>query len=161
MTTIVATRTSILADSQASSGSPFKTNKLRVINTPEGEMLTGGCGCLTELTFLVNLIEKYGLTKLWTLHLGEHWPPRILKNGDTDVLVVTREKQIWMVDTQVSPMAVDMDWYTTGTGGDFARAAMLLGKTPHEAVEFSCENDPWSKGPVKEIRFKRQKRDTA
>lgn len=157
MTTIVVTRTSILADSLASGDIPYRTSKLRLITTPEGEMLTGGEGDLRELNFIVRLIENYGLSSLWKLHLSDSWPPDILKTGDTDVFVVTRDKQIWLVDQQLSPIPIEMDWYAAGSGGDFAKAALIMGKTPREAIEFACSLDPASKGPVDEIKFKRQK----
>lgn len=161
MTTIVATRTSILADSQCTAASPFKTSKLRQITCKKTgeEYLCGGAGYLEELHFIINLIELQGLDELWKLHLGEHWPPKLLKDGDTDVLVVTRNREIYKVTHHMIPMPINDPWHAMGSGGDFAKAAMLLGKTPHEAIEFAAEHDPWTKGPVHELKFKRHRKE--
>jgi ATP-dependent protease HslVU (ClpYQ) peptidase subunit len=161
MTTIVATRKALYADSQCSAYPSFKTTKLAyVVHEKTGEdYLIGGAGYLNELHFLANLIREYGLRDIWRLHLTEHWPPKILKNADTDLLIVTRDKKIYMFDKTLSPMPIDQDTYCVGSGAEYATSALAFDRTPEQAVLFACEHDPHSKAPVHELRFPRKKLD--
>lgn len=159
MTTIIATRTALYADSYCNAGQPFGTNKLHhVTHEKSGEdYLVGGCGYLHELEFFVRLLAKCGLTNMWELHLGEFWPPKIMKSWDTDVLVVTREKKIYLLDQALVPGLVDQKIYAMGSGGDWARAALDFGKTPEEAVEYAATRDDNTRGPVYKIAFPRKR----
>lgn len=105
---------------------------------------------------MVKLLGEYGIERIWKLHLTEHWPPKILKNADTDLLVVTRGKKIYMFNSGLTPMPIDQDTFAIGSGAEYATSALQFGKTPTEAVEFACVNDPYSKGPVHELKFPRK-----
>ena len=161
MTTIIATRTAIYADSQCTAAHEFKTNKLHHV-THEGsgeEYLVGGCGFLHELEFFVRLLREYGLDTLWKLHLGEHWPPKLMKNFDTDVLIVTRERKVYLVEARnMVPVLVNQEEYCMGSGGDWARAHrdLVTDGTPEQAIEYAATRDPYTKGPVNKITFKRR-----
>lgn len=159
MTTIVATHKALYADSQCTSYPVFKTAKLLYIACEkEGEdYLVGGAGWLSELYFMARLLGEYGLDKLWKLHLTEHWPPKILKNADTDLLIVTRNKEIFLMDRSFTPAPIQQPTYAIGSGGEYATSALALGKEPEEAVAFACEHDPYSKPPVQMLKFPRKK----
>jgi len=43
---------------------------------------------------------------------------------------------------------IEAPFFAIGSGGKPARVAMLLGKTPEEAIELSIQVDPGSGGPV-------------
>ena len=161
MTTIVATTRALYADSQCTSFPGFKTSKLAYVQCKKSgeDYLVGGAGYLEELHFMVKLIGEYGLEQIWALHLGEHWPPKIMKNADTDLLVVTRQKKIYMFNAGLVPMPINQNTYAIGSGGEYATSALAFGKTATEAVEFACEHDPYSKGPVHELTFPRRKKD--
>jgi hypothetical protein len=51
------------------------------------------------------------------------------------------------------PTLAPIPW-AAGTGRDFARSAMLLGKDAREAVEFACTLDVYSGGEVQSIRVR-------
>jgi len=158
VTTIIATRTAIYADSQCSAAHEFKTNKLhRITHEQSGEdYLVGGCGYLNELEFFARLLGHHGLQELWKLHFGEHWPPKIMKGWQTDILVVTRDKNIHLIDHALVPCLVDEKVYAMGSGGDWARAALDHGKTAEEAIEYAATRDSFTKGPVHKITFGRK-----
>lgn len=158
MTTIIATRSAIYADSYCNASHPFGTNKLhRVAHEKTGdEYLVGGCGYLNELEFFVRLLGHHGLQDMWKLHFGEHWPPKIMKSFDTDVLVLTRDKKIFLVDKSLVPMAVNERTYCIGSGGDWARAAIDHGKTPEEAIEYAATRDDNTRAPVHKLTFGRK-----
>lgn len=163
MTTIVATTKGLYADSQCTSYPGFKTSKLAyVVHEKTGEdYLVGGAGYLEELHFLVKLLGEYGLERIWKLHLTEHWPPKILKNADTELVIVTRDRKIYCFNASLVPMPVNQDTYAIGSGGEYATSALAFGKTPIEAVEFACQHDPYSKPPVHELKFPRKHKEPA
>ena len=159
MTTIVGTRHALYGDSQCTNAPSFKTTKLAHVicaKTSE-EFLIGGCGYLTEFHFFARLLTEYGLENIWKLHLTEHWPPKILKNADTDLLVVTRQKTIYMFNKALVPMVIEQDTYAIGSGAEYATSALAFGREPIGAIEFACEHDPYSKGPVHELKFPKRK----
>jgi hypothetical protein len=159
VTTIVATAKALYSDSQCTSFPTFKTAKLLYVQCEKSgeDYLVGGAGWLSELYFMARLVEEYGLDKIWKLHLTEHWPPKILKRADTDLLVVTRDKQIFLMDRGFTPMPIQQTSYAIGSGGEYATSALALGKEPADAVAFACEHDPYSKPPVQELKFPRKK----
>lgn len=158
MTAIIATRTAMFADSYCNTAHPFGTNKLhRVKHAKSGdEYLVGGAGYLNEIEFFARLLGEHGLDNLWKLHLGEHWPPKIMKDWDTDLLVVTRNKQIYLVDDSLVPMLVNEKHYCIGSGGDWARAAIDFGKNYVEAIEYAATRDDNTRAPVHKITFGRK-----
>lgn len=159
MTTIVATHKALYADSQCTSFPTFKTTKLLyVTHEKSGEdYLVGGAGWLSELYFMAKLVAEYGLHALWKLHLTEHWPPKILKRADTDLLIVTRDKDIFVMDRAFTPAPINQETYAIGSGGEYATSALALGREPADAVAFACEHDPYSKPPVQVLKFPRKK----
>lgn len=163
MTTIVATTRALYADSQCTSYPGFKTTKLAYVKheKSDNDYLVGGAGYLSELHFFVKLLAEYGLERIWKLHLTEHWPPKIIKRAETDLLIVTREHKIYMFDKTLVPMPIDQDSYAIGSGAEYATSALAFGKTAIEAVEFACQHDPYSKPPVHELKFPRKHREPA
>lgn len=55
--------------------------------------------------------------------------------------------------SRLIPVFVPVPW-SAGTGSDFAKSAMMLGKGAHEAVEFACSLDIYSGGEVKSVRVR-------
>ncbi len=55
--------------------------------------------------------------------------------------------------SRLIPTFVSLPW-AAGTGRDFAKSAMMLGKDAHDAVEFACSLDIYSGGEVKSIRVR-------
>lgn len=52
------------------------------------------------------------------------------------------------------PELIDADYFAIGSGGKAARVAMMLGKTPEEAVEIACQVDLWSGGKIQVLTLK-------
>ena len=159
MTTIVATTHAIYADSNAGAHIPFPTSKLAYVTDKDGaEYLTGGAGYMEELILLQKMLAEHGLHNLWRLHTRENAIPKLLKGGDTDMIVITREREIYLLSNMLVPMPVHAPVYAVGTGAEYALSALAFGKSPVEAIEFACERDPWSKAPVHELHFRRKRR---
>jgi len=51
------------------------------------------------------------------------------------------------------PEKINADFFAIGTGGDAARVAMMLGKSPKEAVELACQVDGYSGLPVQVLEL--------
>lgn len=157
MTTIVATPKAIYAESHCAFYSPFKTTKLVHVRAEvdDSEYLIGGAGDLSELKFICNMVAEYGIDRLWKLNLMEHWPPKIVKKMDTDAIIVTKDKGLFILDSNFIPLPVNEEVFAIGSGGDWARAAIDHGKTIEQAIEYACEKDPWSKPPIHKLEFPR------
>lgn len=119
----------------------------------------GGCGYLSDLEFFARLLGDFGIEGMWRLHFGEHWPPKIMKAFDSDILVVTREHKIYLFDKTLVPMLVDEPTYCIGSGGDWARAYLDLvpGAKPEQAIEYAAKKDDNTRAPIHRIGFKRRK----
>lgn len=160
MTTIVATRTALYSDSQCTSEVSFGTDKLYKVTSDAGEeYLVGIAGRLTEGLLLIRLLAKFGLEELWTLHLpkdGKDQIPEALKDEEwgTELVVVTRDKRIVLVDNALVPASVNEAIYAIGSGSPWAMAAVEHGKSAREAVEYACAKDPYSKAPIQTLTFR-------
>jgi len=162
ITTIVATRTALYSDSYCNTSHPFGTQKLyKVSHKKSGdEFLMGGAGYLSDIVYFARLLAEHGLQDLWKLHQGEHWPPKIMKQFDSDILVVTREKEIFLVDKTLVPMPViDKKAYCIGSGGDWASAYLELvaDATIEGAIEYAAKRDENTKAPIHRISFGRKR----
>ena len=51
------------------------------------------------------------------------------------------------------PEKVNAPFFAIGTGGEAARVAMMLGKTPEEAIELACQVDGYSGLPVQVLEL--------
>ena len=154
MTTVIATPTALYADSYCSYSTPFTTQKARVVQSGNAKYLVAGAGDLEELEFLCRLLEKHGLEKMWELHLGDNWPPKILKNADTDVVVVTEDRRIFLLGANLVPLPIADKAFAIGSGSDWARAAMDFSKTPTEALEYAASKDHYTRGPFHKLTFR-------
>lgn len=81
------------------------------------------------------------------------WPPEAVDGDFFEALHLTRDGKVYWVGgynfakVEVSaPMAI-------GSGGNLARAAMLLGKSPQEAVAFAAQYDPHTGGKILTLGF--------
>lgn len=154
MTTVIATPTAVYADSHCSYSTPFTTQKARVVKFKDERYLVAGAGDLDELEFLCKLLQEHGLHSMWKLHLGEHWPPDILENADTDLVIVTENRDIFILDKALVPIAIHDKVFALGSGSDWARAAIDFGKSPLEALEYAATKDHRTRGPFHKITFR-------
>lgn len=67
-------------------------------------------------------------------------------------LILTRKKFISIINGIIAVGDDSVDFFAVGTGGAFATVAMIAGRTPKAAIDFACECDTLSGGPVDTIR---------
>ena len=81
-------------------------------------------------------------------------------NGD-DVLggLVVRKSGIFVFSRGCPLEEVILPYFAIGSGGKPARVAMLLGKTPEEAMELAYQVDPGSGGEIQILRLNANSRD--
>ncbi len=85
-----------------------------------------------DWSFLLEDTDKYGLSCLV-----------ISADGSTVILF----------DDELTPMIVEDDIVAAGSGGAFAKAALMAGATMERAVEIAIELDVNSGGPVRTYRI--------
>lgn len=56
-------------------------------------------------------------------------------------LAISKDGRVWKFENSPWPMQIHDRHVTSGSGRDYARMAMHLGKTAREAVELTCEFD--------------------
>jgi hypothetical protein len=61
-------------------------------------------------------------------------------------------------ESSIIPAKIKNDFWSIGTGANFAIAAMHFGASPKEAVEIACLYDSSSHGPIDEIKLPRKPR---
>lgn len=69
--------------------------------------------------------------------------PEVQKNDDrySHLLLIRNDKKILRYDRQPYPYEVEMPYFATGGGRDYAMASMYCGKTSREAIEIACHFD--------------------
>jgi ATP-dependent protease HslVU (ClpYQ) peptidase subunit len=158
MTTVVATRSALYADSHVGAWPTFSTPKLqKVTHEASGEdYLTGMAGYLDQGLFLNALLATHGLKDLWKLHVIKDGIPAFLldEEFDTSLIIVTKEKRIFMLDQKLVPCEILESSYAIGSGASWALAAMDHGKNPKEAIEYACTRDAGSKAPIHTLTFR-------
>lgn len=137
MTTIAWDGKTLAADRQlTASGVPFLTTKAHRL--PDGSLFAS-CGAL----------EGNAAVHQWLRDGGDK--PVMDKDDDFDGLLIKPDGSAWMLNKKLHLIAIESPQFATGSGRDFALAAMRMGKTAREAVEFACELDIWSGMGVTEL----------
>ena len=154
MTTVVATRTAIYTDSQATSNINFYTTKAHRITTLNGATyLVGMCGVLEACYAVLEVVKEFGPFDAWKAEKK----PEILKNLDGDsceLVLVSENKELYLLSPNLIPLPCNAPIHAIGSGAQWAIAAIDHGKTPKEAVEYACVRDDASKPPVQTLTFK-------
>lgn len=135
MTTILATPTAIYSDSNVVDVTAvFKAKKIFKFR---GKLV----GCAGDADLCSAFQEAMRLGRKPKV------PPSVDPDRAFNALVVDK-KGIWHFDDTFTGDLVQEPFMATGTGGDAARAAMMAGATPEQAVEIACQIDSGSRGPV-------------
>jgi hypothetical protein len=80
-------------------------------------------------------------------------------DSDTEVTVLAiKHDGLWIYESSIIPAKIKNDFWSIGTGANFAIAAMHLGASPREAVEIACLYDSSSYGPIDAIKLPRKPR---
>ena len=132
MTTVAANRYEMAADSLAvANNRKYRTRKLyRAAGAVVG--VSGGIG---EMLMAVRWYEA-----------GADLAAR--PDGLNGTMLVLDESGLYRYEGNCYPIPVLDDFAATGSGSDIALAAMLMGKTPAEAVALACEVDLHTGPPV-------------
>lgn len=126
MTTVAANRFVICGDRQATDGCGRKSRCTKIFS--KNKCFIGFCGSLTDG-------EKFRLA----------WPEveGLEVDEDFEALILS-PKGLWHYDSAMIPLKVEDQFYAIGSGGDLARAAMLAGATPQEAVKIAAKLDSFT-----------------
>lgn len=154
MTTVIATHTAVYGDSFCGGAHAFTTRKIGRFRHGGKAYLYGGCGDLDEVNFIVALMEQHGPFGVWRLSRGDNWPPEVLKDADSDIVIVTEDRKMYLMDEDMVAAEVLDKTMCIGSGGKWAAAAMDFGKTPLEALEYAASKDHNSRGPFHKITFR-------
>ena len=155
MTTIVATPEAIYADSYCADQPGFNITKVKKLSTPEGELLAGGAGDANEIFFIYRLLETHGLKRLWLMNMEENWPPRILKNACSTLLIVDRAGDIYAMDAQwCIPIKVENEFHAIGSGAELA-LSVLDGRLLNApgAIAYAATRDIYTQTPIHRVSF--------
>lgn len=129
MTVIAWDGRTLAADKRMSFGTSFSTTtKIYRIN----DMLVGIAG---DASLAREMFD-------W-VHAGmgvEKFPAKAKADG-TSMIVIQPAGTLQYFTNSASPMVLDDKFFTTGSGADFAAAALHLGKTAREAVQVACDLD--------------------
>ena len=80
-------------------------------------------------------------------------------DSDTEVTVLSlKHDGLWIYESSIIPARIKNDFWSIGTGANFAIAAMHFGASPKEAVEVACLYDSSSHGPIDEVKLPRKPR---
>lgn len=138
MTTIAATRTKMVSDSQvtmegASGDRKYQAQKIQV--HPNGDLV----GCAGANEQIEAFMKWYGTKKK---------KPQFPKDTDFEALILTKKGQLIAYDETLSRDVLVGDFYAVGSGGSAALGALYAGATIESAVEIATRIDPYSGLPI-------------
>lgn len=129
MTTIVCDRQGMAADKRISGGTMFKTTKIHRINGS----LIGFCGniehCLKFIEWRRNPDAKPNFEE-------RTW----------EALELTADGRMLWWSMELIPIVIEDEYYSVGSGSNYALGAMAMGATPSQAIKIAAIYDP-STGP--------------
>lgn len=140
MTTIATDGKTIAADGRATRGWEIVADDVQKIFARNG--------CVYAFSGADGMYES-----LMAWHQSGHNPrdvPACTVDGGWSMLVIDWQGTRRFINEAPYPCSVSQS-YTMGSGRDFARAAMLCGKSPREAVEIAIRCDAASGGTITEI----------
>ena len=73
----------------------------------------------------------------------KNWPKKLNKEDFAVILFITNKKEILFYADCPLCDKLEVPFVAIGSGAQYARAAMFLGKTAKEAVEVACMFDPY------------------
>lgn len=135
MTTVAANLKMIAADSNVGDSSEDFRIFTKVYPLPGGGF-AGYCGHIHVGMRIIEWLQKPRSKK-----------PEF-KDEDIGAVLILDHEGLAYVDTSLRIMRLREQQFAIGSGGQAARAAMLCGRNPVEAVAIACEIDPQSKVPI-------------
>ena len=149
MTTIIATKTKILSDGKVTVGSRVDSLNFKKIRNING-YLVGGAGRMSSVLAFFSWFEQN-----LQCQEAQNTVPGLMIQSDPEkedeefiALVVHPDGKIFLHEgnspTRAYPL--DTEYYSVGSGSDFALAALDTGCTPEEAMEVAKYRDTYSGG---------------
>lgn len=149
MTTIIATKNKILSDGKVTLGGRVDTTEFKKVRKI-GDYLVGGAGRLTSVLSFFQWFEQN-----LQCEAARDAVPGLLISSNPDkedeefiALVVHPDGKIFLHEgndpTRAYP--VDAEYYSVGSGSDYALAALDAGATPEAAMEVAKKRDAFSGG---------------
>lgn len=138
MTTIAANRNMMCSDSKVTmEGREDRIYEATKLVTKNGDII----GCAGSNENCEAFVNWYGSKKK---------KPKMV--GDFEGLILKADGTLVFYDETLARDKLNHDFYAVGSGGNAARAAMLMGADPVRAVEIACLVDPHSGPPVQIVR---------
>jgi ATP-dependent protease HslVU (ClpYQ) peptidase subunit len=146
MTTIAASLDTMASDSRVSvgGGTSYPAEKIRRVR----KMLVGACGHGGDCSRFLEWAAR---------DFKEPQPKWHCRPNDDEAifcLVLKSDGLYAFTQTDPEPEKINAGFFAIGSGGKAARVALILGKSPEEAVTLACEVDGFSGLPVQVLKLK-------
>lgn len=138
MTTVIATRQALYADTFCNYTVPFKMTKIARI----GDSIYAGAA--DDFDSVVKLF--------WWLR-GEGPKPKLPTDEAFDVIELG-PAGIFLWSKHLTRTHIDQDCYAIGSGGQYAMGAIGAGANPIRAIDVAAMYDPNTKPPVETVNLK-------
>lgn len=135
MTTVIATRKAIYADTMCSYTVPFKVSKITRI----GKSIYAGAGDLDDLQ------------KFFDWRQGGDEPTI---EESFDVLEIAPDG-LFLWGKKLVRLELQDKFYAVGSGAQYAMGAMAMGATPEKAIEVAARFDPSTRLPLEVEQLKK------
>lgn len=146
MTTIASNLETMASDSKVTLGYGISYRTAKIARTKN--QIIGACGDSGDCTRMLEWAERdfKGPRPKWATKAEDEqavW-----------ALVLRKDGLYFIAQEDDAPEKMEEPFFAIGSGGKAARVAMILGKTPEEAVELACQVDEDSGGPVQVLKLK-------
>ena len=139
MTTIATNRQAMVADSKVTMGNGVSYPATKIVKCKDA--IVGAAGASGDCSRFIE----------WASAGFKGKPKFETPQGDDDsidALILTKEGIFFYCQEYSAPEKINAEFFAIGSGGKAARLAMILGKTPQEAVELTCQVDDNSGLPL-------------
>ena len=145
MTTIACNLESMASDSKVDCGFGMSYRATKIVRVRK--MLVGACGNGGDCTRLLEWAERDFKAP------APKWKEKSGAEEAVWALVLRPEGLFFFSQEDPEPEKMEEPFFAIGSGGRAARVAMLLGKSPEEAVELACQVDGQSGLPVQVLHL--------
>lgn len=140
MTTIIATKNKLVSDSKVTLGKGYFYSADKIIKVKG--MLIGAAGlagdCSRFLEWAKDDFKAKSKPKFEAIDPDDKF----------DGLIVMNNSIHYFCQEYPQPEKINAEFYGVGSGSKAARAAMIMGATPEQAVEIACQVDDFSGLPL-------------
>ena len=143
MTTIATNRKTMVSDSKVNVETKTEDRQYSATKIFEcnGELI----GCAGDNKYIELFTKWYGSKKK---------KPVFPNDIDFEALILRKDGSIVYYDDALACDVIKQDFFAIGSGGNAARAAMIMGANPQEAVAIACQVDPHSAPPFQVLELK-------